>query len=234
MQAPQSLIDKYKERLGPGLKDERYGAMIEAMDAAIGRLLEAIDELRLSDRTMVIFTSDNGAFDGVGDNRPLRASKGHLYEGGIRVPLIVRWPGVVRPNTTCRTPVISTDFYPTLLDAADLKPETDKVLDGESITPLLKQTGRLRRKAIFFHYPNYAWHGSNRLGAAIREGDYKLIERYDDGSVELYNLADDLGEKRDLSAKMPQKASELKRKLDAWLVESGAFMPEPISRDIQP
>jgi arylsulfatase A-like enzyme len=228
MQAPQSLVNKYKERVGPGLKDPRYGAMIEAMDSAIGRVMTTLDELKLTNRTLVIFTSDNGGYDGVSDNRPLRASKGHLYEGGIRVPLIVRWPGVVRLSTTCQTPVISTDFYPTLLEVAGLMPKSGKIIDGESIMPLLKQTNRLKRKAIFFHYPNYAWHRSNRLGGAIREGDYKLIKRYDDDSVELYNLADDISEKRDLSGEMPQKASELKRKLDAWLIESGAIMPEPL------
>lgn len=225
MEAPQDLVDKYEQRVGPGLKDPRYGAMIEAMDTAIGRVLSTLDELKLTPQTLVIFTSDNGGFDGVSDNRPLRASKGHLYEGGIRVPLIIRWPGVVRANTICRTPVVSMDFYPTLLDVANLT-KTGKTLDGESIVPLLKQTGRLKRKAIYFHYPNYAWHGSNRLGGVIREGDYKLIERYDDGSVELYNLADDLSEKRNLSGKMPKKAAELKRKLDDWLAESGAIMPE--------
>ena len=136
---------------------------------------------------------------------------------------------MVPANTICQTPVISTDFYPTLLDSAGLTPRADKTLDGESMMPLLKQTGPLERKAIYFHYPNYAWHGSNRLGGAVREGDYKLIERYDDGSVELYNLADDIGEKQDLTTKMPQKAAELKRKLDAWLVESGAIMPKRLS-----
>lgn len=228
MQAPQALIDKYEKRVGPGLKDPRYGAMIEAMDTAVGRVLETIDELKLAGQTLVIFTSDNGGYDGVSDNRPLRASKGHLYEGGIRVPLIIRWPGVVSANTLCGTPVISTDFYPTLLDVSGLPHRTGKTLDGESIMPLLKRTGPLKRKAIYFHYPNYAWHGSNRLGGAIREGDYKLIKRYDDDSVELYNLADDISEKRDLSGEMPQKASELKRKFDAWLIESGAIMPEPL------
>ncbi len=226
MQAPQKLIDKYEKRVGPGLKDPRYGAMIEAMDKTVGRILAALDKLKLSDSTLVIFTSDNGGFAGVSDNRPLRASKGHLYEGGIRVPLIVRWPGMVPANTICRMPVISTDFYPTLLDAAGLVPRADKTLDGESIMPLLKQTGPLKRKAIYFHYPNYAWHGSNQLGGAIREGDYKLIKWYDDGSVELYNLTNDLSEEQDLSTKMPEKAAGLKRKLDAWLAESGAIMPE--------
>jgi len=229
MEAPQELIDKYKERIGTGLKDARYGAMIEAMDAAVGRILATIDELKLAGQTLVIFTSDNGGFDGVSDNRPLRASKGHLYEGGIRVPLIVRLPGVVPANTICSAPVISMDFYPTLLDAAGLTPGADKTLDGESIMPLLKQTGPLKRKAIYFHYPNYAWHGSNRLGGAIREDNYKLIEQYDDGSVELYDLAEDISEKRDLSGEMPEKAAELKRKLDTWLVESGAIMPKRLS-----
>lgn len=229
MEAPQKLIDKYEKRVGPGLKDPRYGAMIEAMDAAVGRVMAAIDELKLAGQTLVIFTSDNGGFDGVSDNRPLRASKGHLYEGGIRVPLIVRWPGVVRGKTVCRAPVISMDFYPTLLDAAGLTPKADKTLDGESIMPLLKQTGQFKRQAIYFHYPNYAWHGSNRLGGAIREGNYKLIERYDDSSVELYNLAQDLSEEQDLSGRMPESAAELKRKLDAWLAESGAIMPKRLS-----
>jgi hypothetical protein len=104
----------------------------------------------------------------------------------------------------------------------------NKILDGENIVPLIKQKGRLNRRAIYFHYPNYAWHRSNRLGGAIREGDYKLIKWYDDDSVELYNLAEDLSEKNDLSANLPQKASDLKRKLEAWLTESGAAMPEPI------
>jgi len=228
MQAPQDLVEKYESRIGPGVKDARYAAMIEAMDAAIGRIVAALDELKLADDTLVIFTSDNGGYGGVSDCRPLRASKGYLYEGGIRVPLIVRWPSVVEPGTTCRTPVISTDFHPTLLEVAGLAPNSDKKLDGESIVPRLRQAGPLEREAIFFHYPNYAWHRSNRLGGAIREGDYKLIKWYDDESVELYNLSDDLSETNDLSEKMPRTAADLKRKLEAWLAESGAAMPEPI------
>ncbi len=225
MQAPQKLVEKYESRVGPGIKDARYAAMIEAMDTAVGRVITTLDELQLSGETLVIFTSDNGGFGGVSDCRPLRASKGYLYEGGIRVPLIVRWRGAAAGGTTCRTPVISTDFYPTLLEVAGLMPQGTKKLDGLSIVPTLKQTGALKRKAIFFHYPNYAWHRSNRLGGAIREGHYKLIKWYDDESVELYNLADDLSEKNDLSAKMPRKASDLKRKLETWLAESSAAMP---------
>ncbi len=230
MEAPADLIEKYKDRIGPGIKDARYAAMIEAMDAAMGRLFALLDELKLAENTLVIFTSDNGGFSGVADNRPLRDGKGTLYEGGIRIPLIVRWPGAVPENTTCQTPVIGTDFYPTLLEAAGLSPGPGKTLDGESIMPLLTQNGRMKRKSIFFHYPNYAWHKSNRLGAVVRRGDYKLIERYDDGSVELYNLAEDISEKKDLAGQLPERAAKMKTRLDAWLKETGAQMPERIVR----
>jgi arylsulfatase A len=226
MEAPKRLIDKYTKRVGPGLKDPRYGAMIEAMDAAVGRVLTEVDKLDLADDTLVIFTSDNGGYAGVSDSSPLRGSKGHLYEGGIRVPLIARWPGVVRSKTVCGTPVVSTDFYPTLLDVAGLKPRADKKIDGESLMPLLGQTGSLKRKAIHFHYPNYAWHCSNRLGGAICEGDYKLLKWYEDGSVELYHLKDDISEKVDLSELEPERAKQLKGKLETWLAESGAVMPK--------
>jgi arylsulfatase A-like enzyme len=179
----------------------------------------------IAGKTMIVFTSDNGGFSGVADNRPLRLGKGHLYEGGIRVPLIVRWPGVVRSGTTCAAPVSSVDFYPTLLAAAGLKPDGTAPLDGEDLTPLLSGRGSLRRKEIFFHYPNYAWHRDNRLGGAVRADNYKLIKFYDDDSVELYNLAEDIGETRDLAARMPDKAAELERKLEAWLEETNANMP---------
>lgn len=225
MEAPESLIDKYGERVGPGLKDPRYGAMIEALDTSIGRIMSALDELELTHRTVVIFTSDNGGYSGVADNRPLRSGKGYLYEGGIRVPLIVRWPGVVGAGTLCHTPVISMDFHPTLLDVAGIEEAAGSTLDGENLMPLLKQTGTLQREALYFHYPNYAWHRSNRLGGAIRQGDYKLIEWYDDSSVELYDLAHDLGEEHNLSSQMLEMTTGLKRKLDSWLVRTGAKMP---------
>jgi len=226
MEAKPEVLEKYLTRKGPGLKDARYAAMIESMDAAFGRVLAAIDELRLTERTLVVFMSDNGGYMGVADNRPLRLGKGYLYEGGIRVPLIVRWPGVVNPGTICRTPVVSTDFYPTLLAAAGLTPDAHTPADGENLMPLLKRSGKLKRSEIFFHFPNYAWHKDNRLGGAVRQGDYKLIENFDDGSVELYNLAEDIGETRDLSKKMPDKAGELTVKLHQWRKASSAAMPE--------
>jgi arylsulfatase A-like enzyme len=152
--------------------------------------------------------------------------KGYLYEGGIRVPLIVRWPGVVKPGTVCREPVVSTDFHPTLLAAAGLSQEAGDTLDGESLLPLLTGSGSLERRAIHFHFPNYAWHGRNRLGSAIREGDLKLIHYFDDDSVELYDLKADRGETRDLSSTRPEKAAELRKKLERWLMECNAAIPE--------
>jgi len=141
----------------------------------------------------------------------------------------VRWPGWVKPGSTCSVPVISTDTYPTLLEAAGLKPLPAESPDGESLLPLLRQTGSLQRKALYFHYPNYAFHQRNRLGGAVREGDFKLIRNYDDDSLELYNLAADLGETRNLSASHPALAQQLKAKLESWLKSSGARMPVPVS-----
>ena len=226
-EAPQPLIDKYQDRVGPGIKNHIYAAMIEGMDGAIGRVLLALDELELADQTLLIFTSDNGAYNS--DSRPLRGGKGHLFEGGIRVPFIVRWPGVVPPATTCSTPVISMDVYPTILEAVGLKPMPEKPLDGESLLPLLTQTGALSRTALYFHYPNYAFHKKNRLGSAVREGDLKLIKRYDDDSVELYNLAEDVGERRNLAEDSPDVAQRMEQELDAWLEETGASMPVRVS-----
>lgn len=224
MQAPKDLVDKYTKRKGPGIKDPRYAAMIEAMDAAVGRTLQAIKDLKLDDETLVVFTSDNGAFLGVSDLRPLRLGKGYLYEGGLRVPLIVRWPGVVKPATVCHVPVISTDLFPTLLAAANVKP-VKETLDGQSLLPLLRQTGEWKREAIYFHYPNYAWHSRNRLGAAIRSGRYKLILRFDDDTVELYDLSRDVSERQDLANSRPKLARRLRSKLEFWLKETGAALP---------
>lgn len=224
MQAPQNLLDKYADRKGPGLRDTRYGAMLEAMDTSIGRVLAELDRLKLADDTLVVFTSDNGGFGGVADNRPLRGDKGHLYEGGIRVPLIVRWPGVVKAGTTSDVPVISMDWFPTLLAAAREKPHSEQGAGGADITPLLRGD-KLNRDAIYFHYPNYAFHQSNRLGGAIRSGRYKLIERFDDGSLELFDLEKDLGEKTNLAKTKPDVAERLQKKLAAWRAETNAAMP---------
>ena len=227
MEAPAQLVEKYKDLPVKGYRDHRYAAMIEAMDSAIGKVLRSLDELKISDDTLVIFSSDNGPFGGVGDARPLRADKGHLYEGGIRVPLIVRWPGKVKSGMTDPTPIILTDFFPTILDAAGLSPDPNSPVDGENILPHLKGEKKLTDRAIHWHYPNFAFHRDNRLGSAIREGDHKLLHFYDTDSVELYNVRKDISERNDLSGKLPKLASRLKGKLKSWLKESRAAMPRP-------
>jgi len=234
MQAPQDLVDKYANR--PGFEDygdgiessTRYAAMIEAMDDAIGRVLAKLDELNLDEETLVIFTSDNGGYGGVTDLAPLRGVKGHLYEGGIRVPLFVRWTGQIEAGVVSGVPVISTDFFATILDVAGLEPTPGVPLDGESILPVLRHTGEMEREAIYFHYPNYAFHGENRLGSAIRMGDYKLILFYDKDEVELYDVVNDLSETTNLAGEMPERAAEMKANLQAWLTASGAKMPRPL------
>ncbi len=240
MEAPARLVEKYAERRGPGLKDPRYAAMIEALDAALGRVFAAIEEIGAARRTLVIFTSDNGGYSGVADNRPLRSGKGYLREGGIRVPLIIRWPGVVAPKSVCSVPVVGTDLFPTILEAAGVELEPDRALDGisndgtsidgksidgKSLVPLLRGAPSLEREAIYFHFPNYAWHRSNRLASAIRAGRYKLIERLDDGTIELHDLAEDPRETTDLAGQLPARAAELRAKLAAWRKETGARLP---------
>jgi arylsulfatase A len=221
MQAREEVIAKYRQR--GDIEDPIYAAMIEDMDTAIGRFLKALDEAGLSENTLVLFNSDNGGYNG--DNRPLRGLKGMLYEGGIRVPWIVRWPGKVQPGVTNDTPVISTDCYPTLLEAADITPTPNHPLDGKSILPLLTQSSGIERNTLYFHYPNYAFHKQNRLGSAIREDDFKLIKNYDDDSLELYNLRSDIGEKNNLVTSSPELAKRLASKLEGWLQERNAQYP---------
>jgi arylsulfatase A-like enzyme len=228
MEAPAALLEKYRTRTGPGLNDTRYGAMIEALDHAVGRILSELDRQGLSGNTLVIFTSDNGGFGGVADNRPLREEKGYLYEGGIRIPLIVRWPGRIEAGSVSHEPVISMDHYATLLDVAGLEADPDLPLEGVSLLPHLTEKRPLERDALFFHYPNYAFHRGNRLGSAIRMGDYQLIESFDDDSVELYNLSVDLGERNDLAATEPERAAELRGRLAAWRQKVNANMPVPV------
>jgi arylsulfatase A len=229
-EAPEELIAKYKGKEGLGLKNATYGAQIEAIDRAIGKVLDELDRLKIADDTLVIFTSDNGGWEGATDNRPLRSGKGDLYEGGIRVPLIIRWPSMVAaekavaPGSMNPTPVISMDIAATILDAAGLKLESGEKFDGNSLRPLLHNQ-ELNRDELFFHYPHYAWHKSNRPGGAVRAGQYKLIRRYDDNSLELFDLSTDIGEQRNLAAAKPKVAAKLNERLGQWLKDSGAQMP---------
>jgi arylsulfatase A-like enzyme len=204
-----------------------YAAMVEAMDQAVGVILSKLDELKLADRTVVIFMSDNGGLSTAEgtptSNLPLRAGKGWLYEGGIREPMIIRAPGVTKPGSQSDTPVISTDFYPTILDLTDLPPRPGQHLDGQSLVPLLRGEP-LAPRPLFWHYPHYGNQGGTPAGA-IRIGDWKLIEWYEDGRHELFNLREDVGERHDRAAENPTKVHELAAQLDAWRHVVGAKMP---------
>jgi arylsulfatase A-like enzyme len=205
-----------------------YAAMMEDLDTNVGRVLDKLDELKLADRTIVIFTSDNGGLStsegSPTSNAPLRAGKGWLYEGGVRVPLIVRWPGVVTGGTTSDEPVTTTDYFPTILDLCGLPPHPEWHVDGISIVPALKQTGPLPARPLFWHYPHYGNQGGVP-GGSVRDGQWKLIEFFEDNRVELYNLADDPAEQHDLATAQAAKAGQLREKLVAWRKSLDAKMP---------
>jgi arylsulfatase A-like enzyme len=210
---------------------DAYACMVESMDENVGRILDTLKRLALEEETIVIFFSDNGGLStGVHPNYPtsnfpLRAGKAWLYEGGIRVPLIIRLPGRVKAGLKVDEPVVSNDLYPTILDLAGLPLRPEQHVDGESLKALASgEKQSLARNAIYFHYPHY--HPINTMGpaGAVRMGDYKLIEVYETGAVELYNLKDDIGEQRDLSAEMPELTARMKKKLHDWRTESGSKM----------
>ncbi len=207
-----------------------YAAMVEAMDEAVGKVLQALEDLELEENTVVFFTSDNGGLStsegSPTSNLPLRGGKGWLYEGGIREPYLVKWPGVTRAGSTSGVPVTSVDYYPTILEMAGLPARPEQHKDGVSLVPILKGTGDLDRDAIFWHYPHYSNQGGFP-GGAIRMGNYKLIERYEDGRVHLYNLADDPGERDDLAEQLPGKVRSMRERLHAWYAKVGAKFLQP-------
>ncbi len=206
-----------------------YAAMVAALDQAVGEVLDALQETGLYDNTVIIFTSDNGGLSTSEghptSNLPLRAGKGWLYEGGIREPLIVRCPGITPEGATCNTPVISTDFYPTMLELAGFPPLKVQHVDGVSFVSLLKGRYGLEREALYWHFPHYANQGGSP-GAAVRAGNWKLIRFFEDNHVELYNLEMDVSEEHDLSVAMPEKARALAEMLDRWQRSVGAKFPK--------
>ncbi len=229
LQPKPELKNYYSEKLekNPSCPwtNPKYAAMVHSMDENVGRVLQALDQQGLADDTIVVFFSDNGGLHWNTSNRPLSKGKGYYHEGGVRVPLIVRYPGRVAADTESDVPVISNDLFPTLLDLAGLPllPEAHK--DGLSLKPVF-EGGTLDRKALYWHYPHY--HGAGETpSSAIRMGDYKLIRHYETGKVELYHLRDDIGETHNLVKQMPEKAAELATALDAWLTEQKAYIPGP-------
>ena len=206
-----------------------YAAMVEAMDLAVGKVMAKLDELGLRENTIVIFTSDNGGLSTSEgwptSNLPLRGGKGWMYEGGIREPLIVRWPGVAQPGAVIATPVSSPDFFPTLLEAVGAKPASGQRLDGVSLVPILRGQTTPER-ALFWHYPHYGNQGG-APASAIRRGPWKLIQWFEGDRFELFNLTNDLAETTDLAAREPARVTALKAELAAWQREVGAKFPIP-------
>lgn len=251
LMAPKHLVEKYRKKAKRlGLKEKRhfapeeqnlpiqrkrrvrilqdhavYAAMVESVDHAVGKVLAKLGDLGLTENTVVFFMSDNGGLStsegSPTSNLPLRGGKGWTYEGGIREPFLIRWPGVSKPNSTCDVPVISTDFYPTMLNMAGFKLLPGQHKDGKSLVPLLKGKNKLDREAIYWHYPHYSNQGGFPSGA-VRMGDWKLIERLEDGRVHLFNLKEDVGEKNDLAQQQEQRVSFMRRKLHAWYKEVDA------------
>ncbi|MBI1370817.1 MAG: sulfatase-like hydrolase/transferase [Planctomycetes bacterium] len=208
-----------------------YAAMVDAMDQAVGKVLKALDDLNIADNTVVVFFSDNGGVSSSEghptSNLPLRGGKGWLYEGGVREPCIIRAPGLTPAGQTSDTPIISTDFYPTFVSLAGLPAHPEQTKDGLILTPVLRDPhASLHREALYWHYPHYGNQGGFP-GSAIRKGDWKLIRAEEDGHVELYNIADDIGEHHDLANQQPKIAAELSAKLDAWLISVNAKHTTP-------
>ncbi|HEY0864432.1 MAG TPA: sulfatase [Lacunisphaera sp.] len=247
LQAKPEVLRKYEAKLARNAAAGKttvhnravYAAMMETADTNLGRLLAALEESGQAANTLVIFTSDNGGFGGATSQRPLRGAKGMFYEGGIRVPLIVAWPGRVAPGSVSKVPVISVDFYPTLLEVAGLPADPNPDLAGVSLRSLFEgRTAALPRDALYWHFPTYlsrvqkGFEGDVRIAGwratplgIIRAGDWKLIEYFEDHSVELFNLAEDIGERHDLSAAQPAKVRELQARLAQWRAAVGAPVP---------
>ena len=204
-----------------------YGDYIHELDWMVGEILMCLEDNGLSDNTLVIFTSDNGGFAKATDNSPLRANKGSNYEGGIRVPVIIKWPGKTKPGSVSSEPVISTDFYPMILATTGQKLRPHQHVDGENLVPVLTGNGSLGRDAIYWHYPHYNQHPQSFPSGVIRAGDWKLIENFETGRLSLYNLASDVAESNDLWTEEREKAAELHAKLTTWRERVGADPMRP-------
>ena len=232
-------IARYEQKTASAGHDNPvYAAMVESVDESVGRVVAKLDVLGLSENTLIVFFSDNGGYGPATDMLPLRGAKGMLYEGGIRVPMIVSWRGVVDAGAVSDTPVISIDFYPTFLEMAGGTPPNGYLLDGMSLAPVIYGENPLDREALYWHFPAYLeayrdqktpWRTTP--AGAVRSGSYKLIEFFGEERIELYNLAEDAGETNNLVDSMPEKASELHEMLIAWRAETGAPVPQTPNPD---
>jgi arylsulfatase A len=229
LHAKQKLIAKYQAKIKPdgAQSNPIYAAMVDSLDQSVGRIRRELTRLGIADRTIVVFTSDNGGRVPTTSNLPLRVGKGSCYEGGTRVPLVIDWPGVTKPGSISDAPVISMDLFPTFMEISGIADGAKTALDGASLVPILRGTGDLKRDELFWHYPHYQHYqkGGATPYSAIRKGDFKLIEFLADRRTELYNLHDDIAEQHDLTSQMPDKVAALRNRLHAWRAEVGAQMP---------
>jgi arylsulfatase A-like enzyme len=242
--ARNEVAAKYQSKLDQIPAGERrnfnpvYAAMIEAVDASVGRVAAKVDELGIAENTLIIFISDNGGLPGVSQLTPLRGQKGSLFEAGVRVPACMRWSGKVQPGSTCDTPITSVDFLPTFASLAGAKVPNSQPVDGADLSPLLSGK-EIEERSVFWHYPlylqgigltidvpgggTYTWRGFP--SSSLRRGDWKLMEFHEDNSVALYNLNDDPGEQNNLAQSMPERTAALRAELDAWQAKTGAPIP---------
>ena len=240
-----AILPKQTVKIKQRQDNVQFAAMVESMDESLGRVLAKLKTLGLADNTIVIFVSDNGGMSAANfgrpdrsipasqldaafatSNLPLRGGKGWLYEGGIRVPLIVKWPDKGGRAAVCDVPVISSDLYPSLLEMAGVPALPEQHTDGVSFAPLLQGATELQRKALYWHFPHYSNHGMQSPGGAVRCGDYKLIEYFENNTVQLFNLAKDPGEQHDLAAQAPESAARLTAMLHRWRETISAQMME--------
>lgn len=250
LQAKPELVEKYKQKKATKAQSNPvYAAMIESLDQNIGRVLDALDTNGIADNTLVVFTSDNGGVNVTSLQWPLRGGKGMYYEGGIREPYFIRWPAKIKAGSICDTPVTNLDFYPTFCDVAGTAPPKGKVLDGVSLSPLFEEK-KIADRALYWHFPIYLQgYGKpsslgmkeaqdtkfrTRPGSAIRHGDWKLIEYFENGEFELYNLKEDTGEKHNLAASNPEKLQELKKMLTKWRTQIKAPVPTELNPEYRP
>jgi len=248
LQGKQDLIEKYQNKTpSQHHKNATYAAMIEAMDTNVGRLINTLEALNLTDKTIIIFTSDNGGLQNVSEQHPLRYGKGAYYEGGTRVPLIIRWDGKIKSKTISNTPVINLDFYPTFLDLTKQPAIKNQILDGQSLLPILFQKNDFGERPLFWHFPIYlqAIKGlkvatgrdpkfRTRPGSTIRYGKWKLHQYFEDNTIELYNLDTDLSETNNLALKQPKQAAKLLELLNTWREKTNAPVPSKLNPKFQP
>lgn len=239
------LVEKYKNKGGSGGQDNPvFAAMVENVDINVGRLLSALEQLNLSNNTLIVFTSDNGGISSISSQKPLRAGKGSYYEGGTRVPYIIKWPNKIKAGTTSETPIVNMDFFPTFMEILDVH-LPNKILDGKSLLPLLKGN-KIVDRPLFWHFPIYL--GSydeakddgrdplfrTRPGSTVLHNNWKLHHYFEDNALELYDLKNDLGERNDLALSHPEKAKELYNLLDSWRKEVDAPVPSELNPEYDP